>query len=165
MTAWISSLSLATLAIVAAITAVLGWRRSALFREVYASLAIELTQEQIWADESWKLLTLTARLRNTSRVLVDIRSVHWQLGILVPGTAEDYVLASSQEGDPRYGRIPLEPQEEDVLVAEVWLPTPQEPQPAYAELVVHCVPDSRGVARSWSRRISFVLEVLNAQLS
>ena len=165
MTAWISSLSLATLAIVAAITAVLGWRRSALFREGYASLAIEFTQEQVWADESWTLLTLSARLRNTSRVLVDIESVQWQWGELTPGTAENNVLESSPEGDPRYGNILLEPQEEDVIAAEVWVRTPQDPQPAFAELMVHCVPDSRGVARSWSRSISFVLEVLNAQLS
>ena len=165
MAAWISALSLATLALVAAITAVLGWRRSALFREGYASLGIELTQEQVWANESWTLLSLTARLRNTSRVLVDVGSVQWQLGVLLPGTADGHLLATSQEGRPGYGMVPLEPQEEDVISAEVWVPTPLDPQPAFAEIVVHCVPDHNGVARSWTRRISFVLEALNAQLS
>ena len=158
MAAWISALSLATLAIVAAITAVLGWRRSTLFREGFASLAIEFGQEQVWADESWTLLVLTAKLRNTSQVLVQIERMRWRLWSMVPGTLDPMEMANSPDGWPSDGDIYLEPQEEDIFVSEVWLPTQDLPQPAFAELMVHCARDQQGNLRGWTRRIHFTLE-------
>ena len=158
MTAWISALSLATLAVVAAITGYLGWRRSTLFRESYYSLSIELTQERIWADESRTLLALTAKLKNTSKVLVRIESAEWSLGLLEPNFPGTLELFASSDYRVGYNDFLLEPQEEDVVFREVWLPTPESPLPAYAQLVVSCPRYNRTDSRGWSRRIHFVLE-------
>ena len=158
MAAWISSLSLAVLALVAGVTAFLGWRRATLFREAFPSLSIEFTQEHIWTDGSWTLLVLTAKLKNTSQVLVQIESVNWELGLMVPGTSDTLELAASLEDHPPYRNFSLEPQEEDDFVEEVWIPTPDTPKPAFAQLMVHCSRDKSGYLRGWTRRIHFILE-------
>ena len=157
LAAWLSGLSLALLALIAAITAFLGWRRSSLFREEFPSLSIELTREPIYADGEWTLLVLTARLKNTSHVLVKIAAVTWTVGLLIPGGSDIIELYSSPEPTDPLPVFSLEPQQEDVIHAEVWLPTQETPQPAFAEIVVH-YPSRRNISpRIWSRRIYFLL--------
>lgn len=157
LAAWLSGLSLAVLALLAAITAFLGWRRSSLFREEFPSLSIELSQEPIWADREWTLLVLTARLKNTSQVLVKIEAVTWTVGLLVPGASDTIELYSSPESAAPLPDFSLEPQQEDVIHAEVWLPTQETVQPAFAEVVLH-YPRRRNIRpRRWSRRTYFLL--------
>lgn len=158
MAAWISGLSLALLALVAGITAFLGWRRSTLFRESFPSLSIELSQEHIWADPEWTLLVLTARLKNTSQVLVKIEAVAWQVGLLIPGTLDTVELYASPESSAHLPDFYLEPQEESVINYEVWLPTRESPQPAFAEVVLYCPLRKNYGRRVWERRIHFLLE-------
>ena len=162
MAAWLSGLSLALLALVAAITAVLGWRRSTLFRESFPSLSIELSQEHIWADRSWTLLVLTAKLKNTSQVLVKIEAVAWKVGLLSPNVSGMMELAASPEPPLPLADFYLEPQEDDLITAKLWLPTPETTQPAYAELVVHCLPRRNHSRRTWGRHIHFLLEEYHA---
>ena len=162
LAAWLSGLSLAVLALLAAITAFLGWRRSSLFREEFPSLSIELSQEPIWADREWTLLVLTARLKNTSRVLVKIEAVRWKMGLLSPTMADMLELAASPEPPISLSDFYLEPQEEDVISAKLWIPTPEKSQPAYAELVVHCPARENRSRRGWGRHIYFLLEEYNA---
>ena len=158
MAAWISSLSLATLAILAAITAYLGWRRAALFREAYSSLSIELTRERVWADDSLTLLVLSARLKNTSQVLVRIESVNWELSQMVPGTGEVAELFGTPQGEVSFQDFWLEPQEEDVVFSEIWLATPETPQPVFGQVTVQGFRKNGAKPRGWIRRIHFVLE-------
>ena len=162
LAAWLSGLSLAVLALLAAITAFLGWRRSSLFREEFPSLSIELSQEPIWADREWTLLVLTARLKNTSRVLVQLEPAAWTVRLLIPGTADTVELYASPESVTLRPNFPLEPQQEDVIDAEVWLPTRETTQPVVAQIVVYCTPGKNYSRRSWERRIYFLLEGYNA---
>lgn len=162
MTAWISGLSLALLASVAAITAFLGWRRSTLFRESFPSLSIELNQEHIWADPEWTLLVLTAKLKNTSHVLVEVESVEWILRMFVPGQSDTVELEVSPKPVLPFPDVYLEPQAEDVIIAEIWTPTPETPRPAFAQLVIHCALGKTGGRHEWGRRIYFVLEEYHA---
>ena len=162
MAAWISGLSLAVLALVAGVTAFLGWRRSTLFRESFPSLSIELTQEHIWADPEWTLLVLTARLKNTSQVLVKIEAVAWQVGLLIPGTLDTVELYASPESSAPLLDFYLEPQQEYVTNAEVWLPTPEKSRPAFAQIVVHCPPRKNASYSPTERRIHFLLEEYHA---
>ena len=162
LAAWLSGLSLAVLALLAAITAFLGWRRSSLFREEFPSLSIELSQEPIWADREWTLLVLTARLKNTSRVLVQLEPATWTVRMLIPGTADTVELYASRESSASRPNIPLEPQQEDVIDAEVWLPTPEMSRPVVAHIVVYCTPGKNYRRRNWERRIYFLLEEYNA---
>lgn len=162
LAAWLSGLSLSVLALIAAITAFLGWRRSSLFREEFPSLSIELTREHIYADGEWTLLVLTARLKNTSRVLVKIDAVSWTLGVFVPGTAETIELYASPEHSTPFPDFYLEPQGESAVFAEIWLSSPESSQPAFAETVVHC-PSMRNISPIvCSRRIHFLLEEYRA---
>lgn len=158
MAAWISGLSLAALALVAGITAFLGWRRSTLFRESFPSLSIELSQEHIWADPEWTLLVLTARLKNTSQVLVKIEAVAWQVGLLIPGTLDTVELYASPESSAPLPDFYLEPQEESVINSAVWIPTWETPQPAFAQVVLYCPLRKNYGRRTWERRIHFLLE-------
>ena len=162
MAAWISALSLATLAIVAAITAYLGWQRSALFRESFPSISVELTQECVWVDEEWTLLVLSARLKNTSQVLVKIESVDWKLVQIFPGVANAVELFASPTEQTPLGDFTLEPQEEDVIFSEAWTPTPATAQPVFAQLVVHCPQAKKAESGGWVRRSYFILEKYNA---
>lgn len=162
LAAWLSGLSLAVLALLAAITAFLGWRRSSLFREEFPSLSIELSQEPIWADREWTLLVLTARLKNTSRVLVALEPAIWTVRLLIPGTTDTVELYAFPESTAPLPNLSLEPQQEDVINAEVWLPTRETTQPAFAQIVVYCTPRKNYSRRSWERRIYFLLERYNA---
>ena len=162
LAAWLSGLSLAVLALLAAITAFLGWRRSSLFREEFPSLSIELSQEPIWADREWTLLVLTARLKNTSRVLVALEPATWTVRLLIPGTADTVELYASPESNIPSPTLSLEPQQEDVISVEVWLPTRETTQPAFAQIVVYCPPGKNRIRRVWERRIYFLLEGYNA---
>lgn len=162
MAAWLSGLSLALLALVAAITAFLGWRRSTLFRESFPSLSIELNQEHIWADPEWTLLVLTAKLKNTSQVLVKIEAVAWSVGLLVPGTEDTIELYASPESPAPLLDFYLEPQQEYVTNAEVWLATQEKSQPAFAKIVVHCPPRKNASHSPTERRIHFLLEEYHA---
>lgn len=162
MAAWISALSLATLAVVAAITAYLGWQRAALFRESFPSISVELTQERIWVDEAWTLLVLSATLKNTSQVLVRVESVDWKLEQMTPGTSETIELFSSPSSLRPFEDFTLEPQEEDIVFSEAWIPTPNTAQPVYAQLVVHCPQAKKSESGGWIRRSYFVLEKYDA---
>jgi len=162
LAAWLSGLSLAVLALLAAITAFLGWRRSSLFREEFPSLSIELSQEPIWADREWTLLVLTARLKNTSRVLVQLEPATWTVRLLIPGTSDTVELYAFPESTAPLPNLSLEPQQEDVINAEVWLPTRETTQPAFAQIVIYCTPGKNYSRRSWERRIYFLLEGYNA---
>ena len=162
LAAWLSGLSLALLALIAAITAFLGWRRSSLFREEFPSLSIELTREHIYADGEWTLLVLTARLKNTSRVLVELEPATWTVRLLIPGTAETIELYASPESSTSRPNLSLEPQQEDVISVEVWLPTRETTQPAFAQIVVYCTPGKNYSRRVWERRIHFLLEGYHA---
>lgn len=162
LAAWLSGLSLAVLALLAAITAFLGWRRSSLFREEFPSLSIELSQEPIWADREWTLLVLTARLKNTSRVLVQLEPATWTVRLLIPGTTDTVELYAFQESTVTLPILSLEPQQEDVIHAEVWLPTPEMSRPVVAQIVVYCTPGKNYSRRNWERRIHFLLEEYNA---
>ena len=162
LAAWLSGLSLATLALLAAITAFLGWRRSSLFREEFPSLSIELSQEPIWADREWTLLVLTARLKNTSRVLVALERATWTVRLLIPGTADTVELYASPESIALRPNFSLEPQQEDVINIAVWLPSRETTQPAVAQIVVYCPPGKSYRRRSWERSIYFLLEEYNA---
>ena len=162
MAAWISALSLATLAIVAAVTAYLGWWRSTLFRESFSSLSIELSCEKIWADESLTLLVLSDKLKNTSRVMTRIESAEWRLTQMAADADNILQLFSSSDGQVSYQDFWLEPQEEDVIFSEIWTGTPQAPQPMYAQVEVRCPRYKNTQHRSWIRRIHFVLEDFNA---
>ena len=162
MAAWISALSLATLAIVAAITAYLGWQRAALFRESFPSISVELTQECVWVDETWTLLVLSARLKNTSQVLVKVESVDWKLVQIFPGLSETVELFTSPADQPTFGDFTLEPQEEDIIFSEAWTPTPATAQPVFAQLVVHCAQAKDSETAGWVRRNYFILEKYNA---
>ena len=162
LAAWLSGLSLAVLALLAAITAFLGWRRSSLFREEFPSLSIELSQEPIWADREWTLLVLTARLKNTSRVLVALEPATWTVRLLIPGTSDTVELYAFPESTDPLPNLSLEPQQEDVINAEVWLPTRETTQPAFAQIVIYCTPGKNYSRRSWERRIYFLLEGHNA---
>lgn len=163
MAAWISGLSLALLALVAAITAFLGWRRSTLFRESFPSLSIELNQEHIWADPEWTLLVLTAKLKNTSQVLVKIEAVAWKVDLLIPGTLDTVELYASPESSAPLLDFYLEPQQEYVTNAEVWLPTPEKSRPAFAQIVVQCPPRKNASHSPTERRIHFLLGEYHAQ--
>lgn len=163
MAAWISGLSLAVLALVAGITAFLGWRRSTLFRESFPSLSIELSQEHIWADPEWTLLVLTARLKNTSQVLVELETATWTVELLVPGTSDTVELYASPESSTPLSGFSLEPQQEDIINVEVWIPTRETPQPAFAQIVVYCPPKKNYGRRGWERRIYFLLEEYRAE--
>ena len=162
LAAWLSGLSLALLALIAAITAFLGWRRSSLFREEFPSLSIELTREPIYADGEWTLLVLTARLKNTSHVLVELEPATWTVQLLTPGTADTVELYASRESSAPRPNLALEPQQEDVISVEVWLPTRETTQPAFAEIVVYCPPGKKRIRRVWERRIYFLLEGYHA---
>ena len=162
LAAWLSGLSLAVLALLAAITAFLGWRRSSLFREEFPSLSIELSQEPIWADQEWTLLVLTARLKNTSRVLVRLEPATWTVRLLIPGTADTVELYAFPESTAPLPNFSLEPQQEDVINVGVWLPTLEGTQPAFAQVMVYCTPGKNYSRRSWERRIYFLLEGHNA---
>ena len=163
LAAWLSGLSLAVLALLAAITAFLGWRRSSLFREEFPSLSIELSQEPIWADREWTLLVLTARLKNTSRVLVKIEAVSWNVELLIPGIMDTVELYASPESAVPLPDFFMEPQQEDVINAEVWLPTRETSQPVSAQVVLYSPPRKNYGSRSWERRIHFLLEGYHAQ--
>lgn len=162
LAAWLSGLSLAVLALLAAITAFLGWRRSSLFREEFPSLSIELSQEPIWADREWTLLVLTARLKNTSRVLVALERATWTVRLLIPGTADTVELYASPESNVPRPTLSLEPQQEDVINVEVWLPTRETTQPVVAQIVLYCPPGKNYHRRIWERSIHFLLEEYNA---
>ena len=162
MAAWISALSLATLAIVAAITAYLGWWRSSLFRESFSSLSIELTCEKIWADESLTLLILSAKLKNTSRVMASIESVEWRLTQMAPRFEDAVELYPAPNNPVSFQDYWLEPDEEDVIFSEIWIDTPQMPQPVFAQVEVRCPQYENAQPRGWIRRIHFILEDLNA---
>ena len=162
LAAWLSGLSLAVLALLAAITAFLGWRRSSLFREEFPSLSIELSQEPIWADREWTLLVLTARLKNTSRVLVALERATWTVRLLIPGTSDTVELYASPESIALRPNFSLEPQQEDVINVAVWLPSRETTQPAVAQIVVYCPPGKSYRRRSWERSIYFLLEGYNA---
>ena len=162
LAAWLSGLSLAVLALLAAITAFLGWRRSSLFREEFPSLSIELSQEPIWADREWTLLVLTARLKNTSRVLVALERATWTVRLLIPGTSDTVELYASPESIALRPDFSLEPQQEDVINIAVWLPTRETTQPAFAQIVVYCPPGKNYRRRIWERSIYFLLEEYNA---
>ena len=162
LAAWLSGLSLAVLALLAAITAFLGWRRSSLFREEFPSLSIELSQEPIWADREWTLLVLTAKLKNTSRVLVQLEPATWTVRLLIPGTTDTVELYAFPESTAPLPNFSLEPQQEDVINAEVWLPTRERTQPAFAQVVVYCPPGKNRIRRVWERRIYFLLEGYDA---
>lgn len=162
LAAWLSGLSLALLALIAAITAFLGWRRSSLFREEFPSLSIELTREPIYADREWTLLVLTARLKNTSHVLVELEPATWTVRLLIPGTSETIELYAFPESTASLPNFSLEPQQEDVINTAVWLPTRETTQPAFAQIVVYCPPGKKHIRRVWERRIYFLLEGYNA---
>ena len=162
LAAWLSGLSLALLALIAAITAFLGWRRSSLFREEFPSLSIELTREHIYADGEWTLLVLTARLKNTSRVLVELEPANWTVRLLIPGISDTVELYASPESSAPRPNLSLEPQQEDVISVEVWLPTRETTQPAFAQIVVYCTPGKNYSRRVWERRIHFLLEGYHA---
>ncbi len=162
LAAWLSGLSLAVLALLAAITAFLGWRRSSLFREEFPSLSIELSQEPIWADREWTLLVLTARLKNTSRVLVALERATWTVRLLIPGTSDTVELYASPESNVPRPTLSLEPQQEDVINVEVWLPTRETTQPVVAQIVLYCPPGKNYHRRIWERSIHFLLEEYNA---
>ena len=57
----------------------------------------------------------------------------------------------------------LEPEEEDVIFSEIWIDTPQTPQPVFAQVEVRCPQYENTQPRGWIRRIHFVLEDFNAQ--
>lgn len=162
MAAWISSLSLATLAILAAITAYLGWWRSSLFRESFSSLSIELSCEKIWADESLTLLILSAKLKNTSRVLTSIESVEWRLTQMAPRVEDAIDLFPTPNNPVSFQDYWLEPQEEDVIFSEIWIDTPPVPQPVFAQVEVRCPKYENAQPRGWIRRIHFIVEDFNA---
>ena len=161
MAAWLSSFSLAALAVVAAITAMLGWRRASLFRESFYSLSVELTSAKIWSDDSWTLMVLTARLRNTSQVLVRLQSVEWSMGMMGPEDTETQEYPLFPKDEVLYEDFYLEPNEDDIIFREVWLPKPEKSQPVYAQVLVTC-PDYKGTyPRGWTRRVHFILEDSN----
>jgi hypothetical protein len=153
---------LATLAIVAAITAYLGWQRAALFRESFPSISVEITQECVWVDEAWTLLVLSARLKNTSQVLVNVESIDWKLVQIFPGTSDTVELFTPPADRLTFGDFTLEPQEEDVIFSEAWTPTPAAAQPVFAQLVVHCPQAKESESGGWVRRNYFILEKYNS---
>ena len=56
----------------------------------------------------------------------------------------------------------LEPQEEDEIFSEIWIDTPQMPQPVFAQVEVRCPQYENAQPRVWIRRIHFILEDFNA---
>ena len=116
-------------------------------------------------DISEKVKTAKSKrnLKNTSQVLVELEAATWAVELLVPGTSDTVELYASPESSATLSGFSLEPQQEDIINVEVWIPTKETSQPVFAQIVVYCPPKKNYGRRVWERRIHFLLEGYHAQ--